>query len=301
MTPTAPPDISLPSLAAPDWETITREVKCPLCGYNLRGLSEPRCPECGCQFQWPSVLDPDKDRHPYLFEHHPKRSIRSFFQTLFHQLKPSKFWRKLEPSHRPQAGRIVLYWFLCSLAILLPVIVGFVEVVRYHSQWGSPPLDQVLRNLWRDFSGSEARVVASGIAMLALFPWFNFLALMIFQQSMRRSHIRPVHVLRCAIYCGDVIVWYAIGTAIAFAGMDFVFERRSLRNPITSLFLGEGSIVTLMAFGLVAMILLNGIRLFIAYRRYMKFDHAMAAVMASQLIVVLAVMALLAYGSAYWI
>jgi len=24
-----------------------RDVPCPLCGYNLRGLTSPRCPECG--------------------------------------------------------------------------------------------------------------------------------------------------------------------------------------------------------------------------------------------------------------
>jgi hypothetical protein len=24
-----------------------RDVTCPLCGYNLRGLEQPRCPECG--------------------------------------------------------------------------------------------------------------------------------------------------------------------------------------------------------------------------------------------------------------
>lgn len=24
-----------------------RDVACPLCGYNLRGLTSPRCPECG--------------------------------------------------------------------------------------------------------------------------------------------------------------------------------------------------------------------------------------------------------------
>ena len=25
----------------------TRDAACPLCGYNLRGLTSPRCPECG--------------------------------------------------------------------------------------------------------------------------------------------------------------------------------------------------------------------------------------------------------------
>src|SRR5206468_900133 len=38
--------------SAPDWENSAQEIICPLCEYNLRGLSEPRCPECGYRFQW---------------------------------------------------------------------------------------------------------------------------------------------------------------------------------------------------------------------------------------------------------
>ena len=33
-----------------DWSTITATVECPLCLYNLRGLTEPGCPECGERF-----------------------------------------------------------------------------------------------------------------------------------------------------------------------------------------------------------------------------------------------------------
>jgi hypothetical protein len=29
-----------------------RDVHCPRCGYNLRGLTEPRCPECGFEFDF---------------------------------------------------------------------------------------------------------------------------------------------------------------------------------------------------------------------------------------------------------
>lgn len=53
-----PPADSTPAIpleansAVPDWSTIGREIHCPLCEYNLRGLSEPRCPECGYQFEW---------------------------------------------------------------------------------------------------------------------------------------------------------------------------------------------------------------------------------------------------------
>ena len=43
---------------APDWSQQVEEICCPLCGYNLRGLSEPRCPECGHRFEWHTLIDP---------------------------------------------------------------------------------------------------------------------------------------------------------------------------------------------------------------------------------------------------
>ena len=40
------------SIAGPDQDWLVaflrdRDVPCPLCGYNLRGLTSDRCPECG--------------------------------------------------------------------------------------------------------------------------------------------------------------------------------------------------------------------------------------------------------------
>ena len=52
----------------PDWDAIRHDVPCPLCDYNLRGLRDPRCPECGYQFEWPEVLDPRRQEHDYLLE-----------------------------------------------------------------------------------------------------------------------------------------------------------------------------------------------------------------------------------------
>lgn len=39
-------------------------TKCPGCGYDIRGLSEQRCPECGSAFDWrpPSAAGDDGDR-----------------------------------------------------------------------------------------------------------------------------------------------------------------------------------------------------------------------------------------------
>jgi hypothetical protein len=61
---------------SPDWDTIPHEVHCPLCEYNLRGIRDPRCPECGYRFEWPDMLSPRRADHPYLFEHHPERNFR---------------------------------------------------------------------------------------------------------------------------------------------------------------------------------------------------------------------------------
>lgn len=36
----------------PDSGTAVRDVHCPRCGYNLRGLTVPRCPECGLAFEF---------------------------------------------------------------------------------------------------------------------------------------------------------------------------------------------------------------------------------------------------------
>src|SRR5436309_13433704 len=37
-----------------------RDAPCPLCQYNLRGLTVPRCPECGHGLQLSvSIVDPD--------------------------------------------------------------------------------------------------------------------------------------------------------------------------------------------------------------------------------------------------
>jgi DNA-directed RNA polymerase subunit RPC12/RpoP len=35
---------------APAKSADGHDVRCPACGYNLRGLSEARCPECGKRF-----------------------------------------------------------------------------------------------------------------------------------------------------------------------------------------------------------------------------------------------------------
>src|SRR5271156_6201527 len=92
----------------PDWGSITRDIVCPLCDYNLRGLSEPRCPECGYRFAWPHLLNPERWQHPFLFEHQPRRNTWSFFRTFGAGFFPRNFWSVLNASHPPRPGRLFL-------------------------------------------------------------------------------------------------------------------------------------------------------------------------------------------------
>lgn len=34
---------------------LDEDIPCPGCGYNLRGLTVPRCPECGNEFDWADI------------------------------------------------------------------------------------------------------------------------------------------------------------------------------------------------------------------------------------------------------
>src|SRR5262245_35806158 len=84
-------------------------VLCPLCEYDLRGLTEPRCPECGSRFTWDELRDPAKKLHPHLFEHHPERNLGSFVRTLVGGWTPWRFWRTLQPVQPSRPKRLLAY------------------------------------------------------------------------------------------------------------------------------------------------------------------------------------------------
>jgi hypothetical protein len=115
-----PPQAAEQSDPPPDWATHAADVTCPLCGYNLRGLTEPRCPECGHAFKWRALLDESSWRHPYLFEHHPRRPVRSFARTFVASLRPRRFFGgNVRPEHTPRPRMLVLFWLLLALVTIL--------------------------------------------------------------------------------------------------------------------------------------------------------------------------------------
>ena len=316
-----PPPALAPPPDAPDWGAVLEEIRCPLCGYNLKGLTEPRCPECGYRFKWPELLDPNLRVHPYLFERHPQRNAWSFVRTMLGGLLPRRFWRLMLPAQRIQPRRLVLYW-------LIAASLGFIAVATeagrsfYAAAQGNereraraaravnrelrqPPGLYEHRELFRwevqEAGGPQAwvdanqppsfslRFVASWYRyfplrqslaaplLYAAWPWLTLATLMIFQASMRRAKVRPLQVMRCALYCCDAAVWLVPLTAYALSvSLDSIG-----RMPYSELLGMKGQY--LLAAPVFAAF--TGYRLCAAYALYLRFHWPLATAFAAQLIV----------------
>ena len=104
-------------------EPAAAELACPLCGYDLRGLTDPRCPECGFAFAWAELRDAQRNRHPWLFEHGRGRNVKSFLATYARSAFPRRFWRTVTPANPVHVGRLLLYAAVATLALVIAVAV----------------------------------------------------------------------------------------------------------------------------------------------------------------------------------
>ena len=314
------------STAVPDWNTIDEEILCPLCHYNLRGLTEPRCPECGYTSTWPEIFDPTRRLHPYLFEHHPERNVKSFWQTALGGLRPRRFWSRLHPAQPSVLPRLIGYW-AATTAICIAALAGAwlglaVDVARSTittpanraavaaslrnprtvrekglalravGQYGSiqayidtvHPAALTPRVVWAVLQPNLALGILMGqILVILAWPWMTFATLMIFQSSMQRHHVRPIHVLRCVLYGFDVVLWIGLALAVtSMAGATLLGAGR-----------GAGLLINhAISASVAATMVLFTYRLRVAHRHYLRVRHPMAIVLASQIIVALLVLIL---------
>ncbi len=307
---------------APDWGAVSDEVLCPLCEYNLRGIAQPRCPECGYRFKWEEMLDERRRRHPYLFEHHPERNVGSFLRTAHGGLRPRRFWSSLHPVQPSRVSRLLAYHLIASMAaIVLSVSAlaletglaqgGFSSGFRANmsvtinntsgalkqyaeSRYGSvqgyvnavyprSTRATILQGTWRTIqkswpigSGPGAMLLVR-YAPVVLWPWATVLSLLIFQMSMRRIKVRPIHLLRAAIYTHDVVI------CVTLAMFLFAMGKLALNFPDSILLV----VFEWLPIGCAFLLVLLCYRLHAATMLYLRFDRAWAVVVASQVIVVL--------------
>jgi hypothetical protein len=279
-----------------------QDVPCPLCDYNLRGAAEPRCPECGYRFEWRDLLDPERRRHPYLFEHHPNRNVWSFIRTVKGTLRPRTFWRRLHPGQPSNVRRLVVYWFVVNLlALALPLSMLGLDMARhalanrqsravyisgqFNEMFPLPPSPRFFGQYFSTMRGTLATAVVIAPFYTA-WPWLTFLALNVFQISMLRARVNASHVLRCVVYTFDavaVVSWTVLFLAGAIVATVVLFEENVYWSRIT-----EEAVAWAVLIWIVVGFLLFLYRLSVAYRLYLQFHRPFLTVLASQIIVALA-------------
>jgi len=274
----------------PDWQKLDREILCPLCQYNLRGIPDPRCPECGYRFQWAELLDPDLN-HPYLFEQTRRHYIRSYFKTLTRNGKPGTFWKTLRPNMRMSGEKLVLYYAICAVLAALPAIwiISF-PAIRSVWPWSSAPAAMVTRT--RTISGRtyvqrmpptpnwaqrnlsmlnrNQELTFFICATMAIYPLISIGTLMLFHESMRRAKVLPRHVVRIGLYSADTIVWNGLWIILA------MFVQTLPGVPVT--------LMTLCGLGILLTFVFTTARIAAAYAHYMRFPDPVATAMLSQFI-----------------
>lgn len=302
--------------------TAEPDLHCPLCDYNLRGLAEPRCPECGYGAEsWYLLRERIRSTHPYLFEHHPERSFSSLSRTLWKGLIPWRFWRSVQPYHELRLRRLVAYWLLTSLAPLVAAGALYahaaIQLHRYHAVqrpmwwagWNAAQNESARTQLIATYGSLQAAldtilpVAPSGqffvksfyvcsplpvivllIALASAWPWLVVLVMNVFRTTLRMARIRKVHILRCATYSGDVLLW--VGIALTIAAAWICLSPPPLAAmwmfPYTPSYERLKIAVMLL---LPTLFLVATIRLAVAIRLYLHLRHGIITALLVQIVV----------------
>jgi len=269
--------------SGPDWGKVGEEICCPLCDYNLRGISEARCPECGYRFEWSELLGARRN-HPYLFEQARRRYVKSFVKTLVRNGEPGMFWKTLRPNMPTNRAGLILYWLICAGLGSLPAIVTILFPIgrRWWATVMSPrngtqlPMWPPPRTWGLDFEqllDRHADVTLMICGGMALFPLLTAGSLMLFRQSMHRAKVLPEHVMRVAIYSADAIVWNGVWIMLAMLAQMLPFR------PLTPIMLYE--------IGVLLTIIFTTRRIAAGYADYMRFPDPVATALLSQFVVLL--------------
>jgi hypothetical protein len=220
-----PENITLLEDGRPNWEAIKLDVQCGRCGYDLRLLPEPRCPECGLQFEWADVLDEARLRSEFLFEHHwVQRPIGSWLATVRRSMRPKRFWQTLSLHHRVHVGPLCVMLLSAPIAFHLLVHAGILlawavarSVALVQSQlqpriWPTRAAE-VADDLWHfadpttDWVGM---LTFSGLVLTIHLAAFATLCLL--HQTLSRCRVRRAQVLRVVAYAAlpTTFCWLAI-------------------------------------------------------------------------------------------
>jgi|GEM_PF-4962407 len=203
-------------MTTPDWDTISHEVTCPQCSYSLRGLTEPRCPECGHRFRWASVLFVRKNPRLLYDEFPADRNWLSFPKTWLRSLFPRRLRGSTQTSNQLVAARLYQYqWRVFEITAALTLIPLLVILIRELSgtlpflAWFPAAVYLVGAAVGEFFPPLGAAMILIASFCL-LWPLLTFLSLLPFRLKVEGRRIDRIQLFRCAVYSSSVMILLAV-------------------------------------------------------------------------------------------
>lgn len=216
----------------PNWAAIEFDLLCPRCGYNLRHLPAPRCPECGLTFDWRLLVTRNVDRADIVFEHAWRRRLfLSWLMTFAMTFRPRILWGKIGLYDEIRVGPLFAFLSTAVLAIFLAAHALASTVVRIayvlfptvpvgwptglrNWLWQYPKLQQLwLFGNWPIVGDPRYVLVPLG-AFLGLAGAGLVLAVM--QQTLGRCRVRGIQLVRVIAYVAPPVVAISVAVILVF-------------------------------------------------------------------------------------
>ena len=135
-TPASAPGVSPPTAAGAPPDTprglAAEPCECPRCGYDLSGVAAAwnhadsiscpmrgTCSECGLEFAWGEVLNPEISVPAWSFEHARSHHMFRLVRTILLCFRPWRLWRTLQMHHSVIPARLVLLLLVGAPAVHL--------------------------------------------------------------------------------------------------------------------------------------------------------------------------------------
>lgn len=259
-----------------DWDEAVpiEQLTCSTCDYRLYGLTNNRCPECGEEFTWEDALDRHARQRKPLFENRWRdETLRSFVRTWRWTLWPPKIWRFVDLHDPPRLRALVAFvlimhaaFYLCaSLLVTVEIMLAGGLGIGATASFGALVQNFAAR-LVEAMSGRFG--VEEAFWLFACWTVCTLLALLVFQQSMRRSKVKAGHVLRVAVFATQAIPILVLLVVHGLLISESVGWIRGVPGDAYPLFF-------------VLLFAIWSIRR--AYRDYLRIPHSLAVAIASQL------------------
>jgi hypothetical protein len=266
----------------PVWDAIDFDVACSRCGYNLRMLAQPRCPECGLEFDWTDVVDRARFTYFEWEQAEGPRTILALLKMLRCIFRPVRFWRRASIHQQVNSGRLfqlLLFDIVGFVALLhgLTLLGYWVSYLLARLAWSAPvwrPLQLFMRRLFWVYQGLELQITNPAMWVLPIFASLAvvavmFVALVSLRQTLSRCRVMPPQLLRVMAYslCSG-----GVYSALLLAAVQVI---EGLSGRLSVLVYGG------------AWIIVCGLALTPGLKVYLRIPHAFAVAISAPLIALL--------------